>query len=151
MTPDEVISQLTNMGLDGAPMGERGSQVVQRIECELSIKLPDDMKSFIENVGNVGIGPFLIVFGGVDGRAAIEETKKLNIDSLLGSAFLIMEYAGESTLFVPRNGCISAYDSFYMMQGQELRKHETFSEFLDWVFREAKLMKANRTSRNSSN
>jgi hypothetical protein len=40
------------------------------------------MKSFIENVGNVGIGPFLIVFGGVDGRAAIEETKKLNIDSL---------------------------------------------------------------------
>jgi hypothetical protein len=142
----EIAKRLIEAGLSGRVWGLSGPEAVQRIEGGLGIALGVQLRQFVWAAGNLMVSPFeLVVAGDESGKySAVTETQTLwgEYPALRESRLVqIMDHAGVVYLYQPENERVSAYDSFRPFLGEETLSWQSFAEFLDWIFREAKSIK----------
>ncbi|HUU83203.1 MAG TPA: hypothetical protein VM243_06830 [Phycisphaerae bacterium] len=116
---------------------------MERVERGLSIRLGQQLRGFTTGIGNLRVDPFNIVVAGDDeGRfSTVTETQCLWSENppLRKAKFVkLMEHAGEIYLYNPDTERVAAYDAFRPVTGEETLTWESFDQFVEWVFEEAR-------------
>lgn len=123
--------------------GERGRSIRESIEQQLDVRLGKEIANFIESVGNVSIGPFLIAVAGNDQgqMSAVTETNSVRADCPeLPTHFVkVMDHAGESYFYDTDSDQVHAFDSLNIDPAMKTLSFDGFDKFLEWAFEEAKL------------
>lgn len=144
-TIQEVLRHLRHESLRSEPWGISGDRAVSRVEGELGVRLEQQLRDFVREVGNLRVAPFSILIAGDEEGlySAVTQTRPLwTKHPPLGQRGLIkvMEHAGEDYLYDPTNERVCAYDALHSVGGAETMCWDTFSGFVEWVVDEAKLL-----------
>lgn len=134
--------RLRESSLSGAPWGCSGAAAVERLQRGLNVELKHEILEFVNDVGNLRVGPFNIVLGGdeIGSFSAVTETRELwKRSSILKdlAALKLMEHAGEVYIYFSDTGIVCAYDIIRPVPGEETLSWVSFDLFLDWLFVEA--------------
>ncbi len=142
MTRDQIEIRLQKSGVAGRVWGRNGAEAVAEVEGFLGQPLALDLKHFIEGVGNVSIGPFDVVLAGNEAGTygAVTESQGLPVD--LGRALKLLDHAGESYIYFPKDGTIAAFEGTCLHHGTETLRFSNLAAFLDWLFEEAAAMQS---------
>lgn len=137
-----TVNELRASGLTCEAWGDNGETAAASIEVSLGVQLPNELASFIQDLGNLRIDPFdLCIVGDSQRRvgavASTEAFRENTLDAPV-SAVQIMEHAGELFLLMIPTGEIVAYEAARPVLGEETLRWGDFIEFFDWIVREAR-------------
>jgi hypothetical protein len=137
MTRKEIEGRLKTMNLTGRVWGRSGPDALDEISRLLNGELASDFSAFVEDVGNATIGGFNVVVAGSEDASfsAFTETEKL--PSGIKGSIVVMEHAGEVYLYFPSDGVVRTFEAVPLNPVNETRRFSSFTEFLDWVFKES--------------
>jgi hypothetical protein len=120
--------------------GKHGKSCVSELESKLNFKFVQEVKSFIENIGNLGIGSDDIIFTGPENSPTScvtesEDVGLMNSDCPI-KAVKIMDQNGVSFVLF-EDGSIKRYDYKFVGKPEgELNYYRTFSDFMDSLIQE---------------
>ena len=140
-TCDWIYEKKASSGVDVRVWGQRGRESCSEIEDGLEVTLGDELESFVETVGNVSIGPFMLaIAGGVGSEmSAIAETKASRESARLPLSLVkIMDHAGESYFYDTLSFEVVVFDSLNIDRSMPTLSFGSFDEFLNWLFEEAR-------------
>lgn len=136
-----TVDELRARGLTCEAWGDSGEIAATAIEASLGVQLPNELRSFVQNLGNLRLDPFDLCIAGDPQRrvGAVASTKSLreNVPDAPVSAVQIMEHAGEVFLLRVPSGEIVAHESARPVLGAETLRWGNFVEFFDWIVGEA--------------
>lgn len=144
MNLNTLITDVTELGVRIERWGQSGDNVLETIEQELGVRVGKQMRTFVSQYGNLRIPPFSVsVAGDLEQRTGTlvesREVWKSSDYMKAASGLAIMDHAGETYFYFPMTEAVSSFDSMYVSPGEETEKWSSFSEFLDWIVKEAKL------------
>jgi len=141
-TRAEIEERLKHAGLEGQCWGRVGSKVVCELETSLGFSLSENVRLFGEQIGNLMVDPFnIIITGGEEyGLTCVTESHTIGIidDNARIAGVKIMDHAGESYVAIKNTDIIEAYDSVGLKNGEWTLHFNSFLDFIEWVFAEAK-------------
>jgi len=136
----------SSTGVEVHIWGRHGVKVRQEIERELDVVFDEQLASFVETVGNAGIGGFMVLIAGSDDAAwnCITETKRCRglVPQMPADLVQIMDNGAGSTFFYNANsGEVEVFESVPLNPDphSRMRVFAGFDKFLEWAFEEAKL------------
>ena len=126
--------------------GCRGRRAAADIKSELGFPLPDRIRDFVVEFGNVNLAPFqLVVAGNQDGTFnCVTETRMLRDwhPATPDSYVQIMDYARVvycAAAYGDKAGRVISWDHHYLPSEQTiLDEFSTFDDFILWLIAEAK-------------
>ena len=131
-----------SLGVEIRIWGESGTSPCDAIEQQLDVQFGDEIREFVETVGNASIGPFMIAVGGNDQgqMSAVTETNaSRSVNAELPRQYIkVMDHAGESYFYDARSNEVHAFDSLNIDPAMKTLSFERFDKFLEWTFEESK-------------
>lgn len=113
--------------------GRFGINVVNELENSLNFKFPAEVRSFIEEIGNVSIGgtEFLFSGAGADCRNCISETEDIGLlkENQPPEGIKIIDNAGVSYILYS-DGSIKAYEFHYVQPDGIVFSYDSFSDLM---------------------
>jgi len=132
-----------SLGVEVRIWGSAGPSAREAIEQQLDVKLGDEIRDFVETVGNASIGSFMIVAAGDAQRqmSAVTETNAArSVNAGLPREYIkVMDHAGESYFYDASSGGVYAFDSLNIDPAMKTLSFDGFEKFLEWAFEETKL------------
>lgn len=138
-----LIAKGKILGVQARSWGSSGHPSLESIERELEVRLGSQIADFVETLGNVSVGPFLIAVAGNERgeMSSVTETKAARtICATLPHEYVkVMDHAGESYFYDSRTGGVYAFDSLNVNLSMKTLSFDDFDRFLEWAFEETKL------------
>jgi hypothetical protein len=126
--------------------GHRGEHVVIAIELELGVQIPQSVRNFVVEFGNVNLSPFQVVIAGNETGtySCVTETRALRkrYPSIPRHYIKVMDYAGVIYCVVTdssKAGKVISWDEHYPpVEGSLLKEFSSFDDFIEWLIAEAR-------------
>jgi hypothetical protein len=120
--------------------GRHGISVVQELERVFNIKFASDVRSFIEEIGNVDfdkVGYHILISGDLNGSYnCVSESRAMGLlEQQLPQGVKIMDMAGVSFI-INKDGSIAVYEPVYIKPNRILFTFESFSDLIEALIQE---------------